>query len=127
MCFSEIGIRHMAAYTGEPRHCVWHRDGDVRGGRHLMEHPLWIRNVQLMVYLSDVNETTHCFSISPESVGQPVLEREAQLEHRGIHNLYGQAGTAILFNFSVCPFKSRWVGSAIGIYDFKHLYLSLFI
>jgi len=101
MCFSEIGIRHMAAYAGEPRHCVWHRDGDVQGGKHLMEHPLWIRNVQLMVYLSDVNETTHCFSISPESVGQPVLEREAQLEHRGIHNLYGQAGTAILFNFSV--------------------------
>jgi len=101
ICFSEIGLRHMAAYAGEPRYCVWHRDGDVRGEKHLMEHPLWIRNVQLMVYLSDVNETSHCFSISPESVGQPVLEKEAQLERGGIHNLYGQAGTAILCNFSV--------------------------
>ena len=101
ICFSEIGIRHMAAYAGEPRHCVWHRDGDVHGDKHLHEHPLWIRNIQLMVYLSDVNETSHCFSISPESVGQPVLEKEAQLERGGIHNLYGQAGTAILCNFSV--------------------------
>ena len=101
ICFSEIGIRHMAAYVGEPRHCVWHRDGDVHGGKHLMEHPLRIRNIQLVVYLSDVDETTHCFSISPESVGQPILEKEAQLERGGVHNLYGQAGTAILCNFSV--------------------------
>ncbi|HIA70107.1 TPA: hypothetical protein EYN98_29490 [Candidatus Poribacteria bacterium] len=101
ICFSEIGIRHMAAYTGEPRHCVWHRDGDVHGGRHLMGHPLRIRNVQLMVYLSDVDETTHCFSISPESVDQPVLQKGEQLKKGGIHNLHGQAGTAVLFNFSV--------------------------
>ena len=31
VCFSEIGIRHMEAYTGESRHCVWHRDGDEAG------------------------------------------------------------------------------------------------
>ena len=40
-------------------------------------------------------------SISPESVGQLILAKDAQLEAGGIHNLYGQAGTAILFNFSV--------------------------
>ena len=101
ICFSEIGIRHMEAYTGESRHCVWHRDGDVRGNRHLLEHPLRLRNIQLMVYLSDVGESTHCFSISPESVSQPILDKEDQLERGGIHNLYGKAGTAIVFNFSV--------------------------
>ena len=67
-----------------------------------MEHPLRIRNIQLMVYLSDVDEKNHCFSISPESVDQLILEKkEEQLERGGIHNLHGQAGTAILFNFSV--------------------------
>ena len=57
--------------------------------------------IQLMVYLSDVDETTHCFSISPESINQEILDTEAQLEHGGIQDLYGEAGTAILFNVSV--------------------------
>jgi hypothetical protein len=57
--------------------------------------------IQLMVYLADVDETTHCFSISPESIDQDVLDTEAQLEHGGIQDLYGESGTAILFNVSV--------------------------
>jgi hypothetical protein len=94
-CFSEICIRHMEPYEGE-LHRGWHRDR-----AHLLDHPLRMDYIQLMVYLADVDETTHCFSISPESIDQDVLDTEAQLEHGGIQDLYGESGTAILFNVSV--------------------------
>ena len=95
ICFSEICIRHMAPYDGEPRRS-WHRDR-----KHWLEHPLRMDYIQLMLYLSDVNETTHCFSISPESIHQAPLDTEPQLERGGVHDLHGEAGTAILFNVAV--------------------------
>lgn len=60
LCFGEIGLRLMRAYDG-PLHQGWHRDR-----RHWDEHPFRMDYIQLMVYLSDVNEGTHCFSLSPE-------------------------------------------------------------
>ena len=74
-CFSEVCIRHMAPYDGELNR-GWHRDGP----RHWLEHPLRIGFMQLMLYLTDVDETTHCFSLSPESVEAEILETDAQLE-----------------------------------------------
>ena len=96
ICFSEICIRHMAAYESPELQRSWHRDRP-----HWGEHRLRIAYVQAVVYLTDVDETTHCFSISPESVNQEILETAVQLERGGIHDLYGEAGTAILFNISV--------------------------
>ena len=78
VCFSEICLRHMAPYDGEPRQS-FHRDRP-----HWENHPLRMDYMQLMLYLTDVDETTHCFSISPESVDNPILDREAQLERDGI-------------------------------------------
>jgi len=95
ICFSEICIRHMAPYDGKP-HRGWHRDLP-----HWLAHPLRTDYIQLMLYLTDVDETTHCFSISPEATDQEILDTEAQLERGGIHDLHGEAGTAILFNVSV--------------------------
>ncbi len=92
-CFSEICLRNMEAYEGE-FHQAWHRDGP----RHWMEHPLRVGFLQLMLYFTDVDETTHCFSISPESVDEPILENDQQLERGGKRDLYGEAGTGILFN-----------------------------
>ena len=88
-CFSEVCIRHMAPYDGELNR-GWHRDGP----RHWLEHPLRIGFMQLMLYLTDVDETTHCFSLSPESVDAEILETDAQLARGGIVDLYGPAGTA---------------------------------
>lgn len=95
ICFSEICIRHMAACESPELHRSWHRDRP-----HWAEHRLRIGYMQAVVYLTDVDETTHCFSISPESVNEEILETEAQLERGGIHDIYGEAGTAILFNIS---------------------------
>jgi len=108
VCFSEICLRHMGPYQGEPIPGMtswqgpvgrrWHRDG----GQQFIwpEHPLRIGYVQLMVYLSDVNDQTHSFAISPEAADQELLAKEAQLARDGFRDLYGRAGTAIVFNVS---------------------------
>ncbi len=93
----EVSARHMDVHPGAvsiPRQ--WHRDT-----RHLASHPLRMDYIQAMVYLTDVNEDTHCFTISPEAVDSPVLDRDAQLARGGMRYLYGPAGTVILFNASV--------------------------
>lgn len=108
VCFSEISLRHMAAYSGEPVEGItawdgavgrrWHRDG---GGRFIWpEHPLRLGYVQLMVYLTDVSDRTHSFALSPEAAEEELLEAEAQLARGGICEVYGGAGTAILFDAS---------------------------
>ena len=96
VCFGEIGLRRMGPYEGS-FHQGWHRDRP-----HWPEHPLRMDYIQLMVYLSDVNESTHCFSISPESPEDEILaDNQAQLERGGIYDLHGPAGTCALFNVSV--------------------------
>ena len=83
----------MRAYDGS-LHQGWHRDRP-----HWDEHPFRMDYIQLMVYLSDVDEETHCFSLSPEAVSQPVLEdKEEQLKQGGEYHLHGPAGTCALFN-----------------------------
>ena len=96
LCFGEIGLRLMQAYDGE-LHQGWHRDKP-----HWDEHPFRMDYIQLMVYLSDVDEGTHCFSISPESLQQPVLQDpQEQLQRGGQYHLHGPAGTCALFNVAV--------------------------
>lgn len=96
VCFGEIGARYMGAFDG-PLHHGWHRDRP-----HWPEHRLRMDYIQLMLYLSDVDEGTHCFSISPESIHQPVLpDQEAQLARGGCVDIHGAAGTVCLFNVAV--------------------------
>ena len=96
VCFSEIGARHMGEYDGEA-HQSWHRDKD-----HWMDHPLRMDYLQSMVYLTDVDETTHCFSLSPESIDEPTLDdQSAQLERGGAVDILGPAGSVCLFNVAV--------------------------
>ncbi len=108
VCFSEIGIRYMGPYEGEPVPAMrswdgpvgyrWHRDG----GTSLMwpEHPLRLGYAQVMVYLCDVSDTTHSFAISPESADSEILNIEGQLARNGMRELHGCAGTALLFDAS---------------------------
>ncbi len=108
VCFAQTHLNHMGPYEGEaipgmtswegPIGRRWHRDG----GERLMwpEHPLRIGYLRLMLYLSDVSATSHCLSISPESIDEEILDKEAQLARGGVSDLHGDAGTAILFNVS---------------------------
>ncbi|CAE8614771.1 unnamed protein product, partial [Polarella glacialis] len=95
LCFGEIGLRFMGSYQGE-LHQQWHRDIP-----HWPEHPLRTDYIQVFVCLSDVSEGSHSFSISPESVDQPVLPDREQLEEAGVYNLCGAAGTVLLYNAAV--------------------------
>lgn len=94
LCFGEFGVRHMGAHDAA-------RQGFHRDRGHWQEHPLRMDFIQLMLYLSDVDETTHCFSISPESVEDPILDRGEQLERHGSIDIHGPAGTVCLFNVAV--------------------------
>jgi hypothetical protein len=95
ICFSEICVRHMASFDGEP-YQGWHRDRP-----RWDDHPLAMDYIQLMLYLSDVDEATHCFSISPEQADGEQRDQQEQLTEGGIVDLHGPAGTAILFNIAV--------------------------
>jgi hypothetical protein len=106
VCFSEICLRHMGPYQGEPIAAMsswegpagrrWHRDG----GKGLVwpEHPLRLGNVQIMIYLSDVSDATHGFALSPQSIDQEIVDNDVQLERGGVFEVFGCAGTAMLFN-----------------------------
>lgn len=96
VCFGEIGLRWMGPYDGH-FHQSWHRDKP-----HWPEHPLRMDYIQLIVYFSDVDENTHCFSISPESITQEILkDHREQIGRGGVYDLHGPAGTCALFNVSV--------------------------
>ena len=95
-CFGEIGARYMGEYDGEYNQ-GWHRDKP-----HWLEHPLRMDYIQSMVYLTDVDESTHCFSLSPEAIDDEILEdKEAQLERGGGVDIHGPGGTVCLFNVGV--------------------------
>lgn len=95
ICVSEVCFRHMAPRDREPVQS-WHRDSP-----HDLSHPLRTGFVHAMIYLSDVHEGTHCFSLSPEAVSDPILDTAAQLAARGSIDFHGPAGTVVLFNLSV--------------------------
>ena len=92
---AEVCLRHMKQHEDEMVQ-KWHRDAP-----HATDHPLRAGWIQAMVYLSDVDEDTHCFSISPEAYDAPILEKGEQLARRGIIDIHGPSGTVALFNLSV--------------------------
>jgi hypothetical protein len=92
-CFEELAVRHKSAEI-ESRDTDWHRDRD-----YWREHPLHLDYPQVIYYLTDVDETTHCFSISPEPAdGEIINDKTRHIERGGILHFYGKAGSAILFN-----------------------------
>jgi hypothetical protein len=94
-CFEESAIQ-VTEPSEEAYPTGWHRDVG-----HWQEHPLFLDYPQLIVYLTDVDETTHCFTISPEPAGGPILDQEEQLRHRGVVYFHGRAGSGILLNAAV--------------------------
>ena len=92
LCFEELSVMIREPLTGEPPAASWHRDQ-----RHWQEHPLVLKNLSVVYYLTDVDETTHAFAIVPEAVETKRADPRDVDPDRGIE-LYGRAGTAILFN-----------------------------
>lgn len=84
------------ALDGEAPAAVWHRDT-----AHLPGHPLALRNISAVFYLTDVDEHTHCFAVVPEDAE---AKRKLPADREGARGreLYGKAGTVILFNAGSC-------------------------
>ena len=102
VCLGENSLREMGP-TGldHPGHTDWHRDGPgMRDGPGA--HPLHLRFIQMMVYLSDVDESTHCISFAPEPLRDSNYaeadEQQVLARSSGPHHLHGRAGTIALFS-----------------------------
>jgi ectoine hydroxylase-related dioxygenase (phytanoyl-CoA dioxygenase family) len=96
LCFEEHSVMVREALAGEVPTATWHRDT-----AHLPSHPLALRNLSAVYYLTDVDEHSHCFAVVPEDAEAKrklPTDRDAA---RG-RELYGAAGTAILFNAGSC-------------------------
>ncbi|MEE2656925.1 MAG: phytanoyl-CoA dioxygenase family protein [Candidatus Latescibacterota bacterium] len=96
LCAEEHSVRIRRPFDGEP-YCHWHRDGS--GWPDLLrDAPEYTAYVSVVYYLSDVDNTTHTFSVLPGS-GQgrelPELDRYNLSE---AHHIEGVAGTAVIFN-----------------------------
>ena len=82
----------------------WHRDTT-----YWNEHPLHLDYPQMICYLTDVNENTHAFTISPEAADGEIIEQNAHVERGGTTYFHGKAGTAILFNAATVHGATRRV------------------
>ena len=47
---------------------TWHRDGGHSHEQYLPDQRFALRNLSLVLYLDDVDQTSHTFSVLPESV-----------------------------------------------------------
>ncbi len=94
ICADEHSLMIRAANPTGPTECAWHRDGGCDGG----EPPYYARFLSVVFYLTDVNDTTHTFSVIPGSAqtDKPLALEECDLSTA--QHLTGGAGTAILVN-----------------------------
>ena len=91
-CFEELSVQITPpSATAHPT--AWHRDTG-----YFDEHPLRLDFPQMICYLTDVDESTHAFTISPEQADGEILSLDAHVERGGTTYFHGKAGTAILFN-----------------------------
>jgi ectoine hydroxylase-related dioxygenase (phytanoyl-CoA dioxygenase family) len=96
VCFEEHSVMVREALVGEPPAAAWHRDT-----AHLPGHALALRNLSAVFYLTDVDDATHCFAVVPEGVEAKRLRPTDRNPAGGIE-LYGAAGSVILFNAGSC-------------------------
>lgn len=108
---AETCLRHMMPFDGREHdpYQHWHRDGPLGDGKSWDRQPprrFRAEYIQAMVLLSDTDETTHAFSLSPEPCDGEVLPSEpsdtggAQVAQYGALDMHGPVGTVILLNLS---------------------------
>ena len=103
ICFEEMSIQFTGS-SDAAHETAWHRDTT-----YWNEHPLHLDYPQMICYLTDVNEGTHAFTISPEAANGEIIEQNAHIERGGTTYFHGKAGTAILFNAATVHGATRRV------------------
>ena len=96
LCAEEHSVRIRRPYDGEP-YCHWHRDGG--GWPQLGTRPPYSTHyVSVACYLTDVDATTHTFSLIPGSAQGGQLSPLDRYDLATAHHVEGEKGTAVLFN-----------------------------
>ena len=93
LCAEEHSVMIRAANPDGPTECGWHRDSG--GGT---EPPYYTRYLSVVFYLTDVDETTHTFSVIPASAQTADSRELEEYDISAAHHIEGKAGTAVLFN-----------------------------
>lgn len=98
-CAEEHSVRIRRAFDGDP-YCSWHRDG--QGWPQLKSFsPYFTNYISVAYYLSDVNVTTHSFSVLPGSIQGGELRDLSEYNQKNAHHIVGKKGTAIIFNAAI--------------------------
>ncbi len=93
LCAEEHSVMIRAANLDGPTECHWHRDTSSTA-----EPPYYTRYLSVVFYLTDVDDTTHTFSVLPGTAQSENLQPIEAYDLASAKHLTGPAGTAILFN-----------------------------
>lgn len=94
LCAEEHSVMLRAPNTDGDTKCRWHRDAH----RDNAEPPYYTRYLSVVFYLTNVDDTTHTFSILPGTAQSTELSPLEAYDLSTAQHLVGPAGTAILFN-----------------------------
>ena len=96
LCAEEHSVMIRSANSDGSEECRWHRDGGGIG-----EPPYYTQRLSIVFYLTDVDETTHTFSVLPGTAQSTELLPLEAYDLDTAEHIVGLAGTAILFNASM--------------------------
>ena len=99
ICAEEHSVMLRAPNPDGDTECRWHRDAN-RENRADAELPYYTRYLSVVFYLTDVDDTTHTFSVLPGTAQSTELFPLEAYDLGTAAHLVGRAGTAILFNAS---------------------------
>ena len=99
LCAEEHSVMLRAPNPDGETECRWHRDAN-RENRADAEPPYYTRYLSVVFYLTDVDDTTHTFSVLPGTAQSSELLPLEAYDLSTAQHLVGPAGTAILFNAS---------------------------
>ena len=99
LCAEEHSVMLRAPNPDGDTECRWHRDA-TRENRNDAEPPYYTRYLSVVYYLTDVDDTTHTFSVLPSTAQSPELHPLEAYDLNTAQHLVGPAGTGILFNAS---------------------------
>ena len=99
ICAEEHSVMLRAPNPDGDTECRWHRDAN-RENRAAAEFPYYTRYLSVVFYLTDVDNTTHTFSVLPGTAQSTELFPLEAYDLSTAQHLVGSAGTAILFNAS---------------------------
>ena len=93
LCAEEHSVMFRAPNPDGDTECHWHRDasGDA-------EPPYYTRYLSVVFYLTDVDDTTHTFSVLPGTAQSTERLPLEAYDLNTAQHLVGRAGTATLFN-----------------------------